>query len=161
MKFGLFVPAVLAAGMVMAQTTPPANTQANTPPRTEQTQNRRATMLQRLTADLNLTPQQQTQAKQIFDQSWQQRKALAPKLQEERAAVINAIKTNNVREIDRLTQSNSQLNAQAEAIHAKAMAKFYTILDPAQKAKMDQKMANFMRPMGPEHHAPTASSGGH
>lgn len=161
MKFGLFLPAVLAAGMAMAQTTPPANTQPNTSSKTGQTEHNRPTMMQRLTADLNLTPQQQTQAKQIFDQSREQRRALGPKLREEREAMINAIKTNNVREIDRLTQSNSQLNAQAAGIHAKAMAKFYAILTPEQKTKMDQKLDRFMQPMGPEHHAPAASTGGH
>ncbi|HUA83587.1 MAG TPA: Spy/CpxP family protein refolding chaperone [Bryobacteraceae bacterium] len=159
MKFGLFLPAVLAAGMAVAQTTPPANTQANTPAKTEtQTEHRRPMMMRRLTADLNLTPQQQTEAKKIFDSSWQQRKALTPKLREERGAVLNAIKTDNVGEIDHLIQANSQLNAQAAEIHAKAMAQFYAMLNPAQKAKMDQKMAHFMHPMAPEHHAPAATN---
>lgn len=158
MKFGLFLPAVLAAGMAVAQTTPPVNTQTDTPAKTDQTEHRRPMMMRRLTADLNLTPQQQAKAKQIFDQSWQQRKPLTPKLREERGAVLNAIKTDNIGQIDHLIQANSQLNAQAAEIHAKAMARFYAMLNPSQKAKMDQKMAHFMHPMAPEHHAPASTS---
>ena len=149
MKFRtLFLPALLGAGILAAQTTPPANTP-------EHAHHSRAQMMQKLTSDLNLTADQQAQAKQIFEQSWQQRKALAPKLSEERGAVLNAIKTDNIAGIDQLIQANSRLNAQAAAIHAKAMAQFYAILNPQQKAKMDQKLAHFMHPMAGEHHART------
>lgn len=157
MKFGLFLPAILAAGLVGAQTTAPVNTQAQNEKTQTQTEHRRPMMMQKLTADLNLTPQQQAKAKQIFDRSWQERKAIAPKLREERGAVLNAIKTDNVQAIDHLIQANTQLNAQAAEIHAKAMAQFYATLNPAQKTKMDQKMAHFMHPMGPEHHAAAAT----
>ena len=54
--------------------------------------------------------------------------------------MFNAVKTDNEQQIDHLVQQNSQLNAQAREIHAKAMAKFYAILNPDQKAKMDQKL---------------------
>jgi len=151
MKFRtLFLPAVLGVGMLAAQTTtPPART---APPEHSQRGGRQM-MLQKLTSDLNLTPDQQAKAKQIFDQSWQQRKAIAPKLKEERGAILAAIKSDNVTQIDRLIQQNSQLNAQAAEIHAKAMAQFYAILNPQQKAKMDQKLAHFLNPMARARHA--------
>ena len=141
----LILPVILAGAMSAQTATPPANTQTH--------QRNHPQMMQKLTADLNLTADQQAKAKQIFDQSRQQRKALAPKLKEERGAVLQAIKTDNTAQIDRLIQQNSQVNAQAAEIHAKAMAKFYAILNPDQKAKMDQKMAHFMHPMGPRHRA--------
>jgi Spy/CpxP family protein refolding chaperone len=139
--------------MLAAQSTAPANT-------APQEHHRQPQMMQKLTSDLNLSPDQQAKAKQIFDQSWQQRKALMPKLREERGAILNAIKTDNTGQIDRLIQANSQVNAQAAEIHAKAMAQFYAILNPAQKAKMDQKMAHFMHPMGPQHARSTQPSAG-
>ena len=152
MKFGLFLPAILAAGMLAAQSTPPAKTQTHE-------HHQPGVMMQRLTADLNLTAQQQAKAKTIFDQSWQQRKALAPKLKEERGAILNAIESDNVPQIDKLIQANTQLNAQAAEIHAKAMAQFYALLNPAQKVKMNQRLQHFMHPMGAEHHgSPAASS---
>jgi len=158
MKFRtLFLPAVLGVGMLAAQTAPPAKT--NTQEHAKQSG--RQMMIEKLTSDLNLTPDQQAKAKQIFDQSWQQRKAIAPKLREERGAVLHAIKSNDVAQIDRLIQANSQLNAQAAEIHAKAMAQFYQILNPEQKTKMDQKLARFMNPMaGAHHHAHATEPGG-
>ena len=132
--------------MLVAQTTPPANSQ----PQHAQ-HHPRQMMMQKLTADLKLTPDQQAKAKQIFAQSREQRKALAPKLREERGAVINAIKSDNVPQIDRAIRQNSQVNAQAAEIHARAMAQFYAILTPDQKAKMDQKLDRFMRPAAARH----------
>jgi protein CpxP len=152
MKFTPLILPVLLAAAMSAQTTAPANTP-------EHHRNPQM-MMQKLTSDLNLTADQQAKARAIFDQSRQQRKALAPKLREERGAVLNAIKTDNTRQIDRVIQENSQINAQAREIHAKAMAKFYAMLTPDQKAKMDQKMSHSMGgSMGPRHHAGQSAGG--
>jgi len=98
MKIGsLFLPLFVAA-CFCAQTTPaPAH--------------HRQPMLQKLTAELNLTADQQAQAKAIFQKSWEQRKALAPKLREERVAMFNAVKTDDEQQIDQVVQQNSRLNA--------------------------------------------------
>ncbi len=136
--------------MLAAQTaTPPVS--AAPQENTQRTGRQR--MLQRLASDLNLTPDQQAKARQIFGESWRQRRAIAPQLREERKAILTAIKSDNTAEIERLIQRNSQLNAQAAEIHAKAMARFYAILNPQQKAKMDQKLARLMNPMAPARHA--------
>lgn len=152
MKFASLILPVVLAGALSAQTTAPAKAEEHHP----QARNSQM-MMQRLTKDLNLTADQQTKAKNIFDQSWAQRKAISPKLREERGAILNAIKSDNPREIDRLIQENSHLNAQAAEIHAKAMAKFYAMLNPDQKVKMDQRLNAFMHPM--EHHAMHSTAG--
>lgn len=117
-------------------------------------------MLGRLTSDLNLSPDQQAKAKAIFQKSWQDSQALRPKLREERAALMNAIRSDDQARIGQLIQQNTQLNAQVREIHAKAMAQFYATLNPDQKTKMDRKMnASFMRPMMRRVHRTESSEG--
>jgi Spy/CpxP family protein refolding chaperone len=124
MKPSYFLLPFLAAGILAAQPAPHHRTGAP--------------MLQRLSARLNLTAEQQSQAKAIFQASREQARALAPKLREEREAVAAAVKSDNERQIDQVLSQDARLNAQARAIHVKAMAKFYQILTPEQKAKFDQ-----------------------
>jgi Spy/CpxP family protein refolding chaperone len=78
---------------------------------------------------------------------------LAPKLRDERVALKAAVRTDNEGQIDQILQQDSQLNAQARAIHAKAMAKFYQILNPDQKARFD-KMSDHR---GARAHRPAAA----
>ncbi len=99
-------------------------------------------MVQRLSTKLNLTTDQQKQAREIFRSAREQVKALQPKLREERVALRAAVKTDNEAQIDQVLQQNSQANTQAREIHAKAMAKFYQVLNPAQKAQFDQMAAH-------------------
>jgi Spy/CpxP family protein refolding chaperone len=130
MKLGSFLLSIFAAGILSAQTaTAPVEHHHRVPG---------GQMMQRLSSRFSLTVDQQQQAKTIFQQSREQMKALAPKLKEERQAVASAVKTDNEKQIDQVLQSDASLNAQARAIHAKAMAKFYQILTPEQKAKFDQ-----------------------
>jgi Spy/CpxP family protein refolding chaperone len=124
MKLGTFFLPLLVAGALSAQ---PAGPHTRQP------------MMQRLTASLNLTADQQAQAKSIFQGARQQTKAMAPQLRQEHQALSAAIKSDNEAQIDQLSQQDAQINAQARAIHAKAMAKFYSILTPDQKAKFDQR----------------------
>jgi Spy/CpxP family protein refolding chaperone len=116
----------LVAGVLSAQTAPATHARAGD------------RMMQRLTVQLNLTPDQQVQAKAIFKDAHQQTQALMPKLRQEHQAMANAVKSDNEVQIDQLSQQNSQLNAQVRAIHAKARAKFYALLTPAQKTTYDQ-----------------------
>lgn len=99
-------------------------------------------MVNRLSKRLNLSPDQQSQARTIFQDARQQAQALKPKLQAERQAMSAAIKSDNEAQIDQLSQQNAQLNSSVRAIHAKAMAKFYATLTPDQKAKFDSMRAN-------------------
>src|SRR5882724_6549512 len=99
-------------------------------------------MVARLSRQLSLTPDQQNQARAIFQEARTQQQSLAPKLKDERQAMSSAIKSDNEAQIDQLAQQNAQLNSSARAIHAKAMAKFYATLTPDQKTKFDALRAN-------------------
>jgi periplasmic protein CpxP/Spy len=99
-------------------------------------------MLHRLTRELNLTPDQQTQARTIFEQARQQAQSLNPKLREERQEMTAAIKSDNEAQIDQVTRQDAPLDSRARAIHAKAMAKVYAMLTPDQKARFDQMGAS-------------------
>ena len=137
MKLGSFLLPLFAAGLLSAQTAPAPHHRV---PGGE--------MMQRLSTKLNLTADQQAQAKSIFQQSREQMKAIAPKLRDERQAISAAIKSDNEKQIDQTLQQDAQLNAQARAIHAKAMAKFYQILTPEQKAQFDKAKSD----QGQAHH---------
>jgi Spy/CpxP family protein refolding chaperone len=147
MKSSRFLLPFCVAGMLAAQT--PA-----TPQSAPASHARRAKtgMVQRLSARLSLTPDQQNQARAIFKQSRADASAFAPKLREERVALKAAVKSDNEAQIDRILNQNSQLNTQARANHAKAMAKFYQILTPAQKAQFD-KMGTHRMGRRPAHSA--------
>jgi len=125
-KFGTLFLSLFAAGILSAQSAPAAHHKAG------------GDMVQRLSARLNLTADQQSQAKAIFQQSREQMATIAPKLKAERQAVAAAVKSDNEAQIDQITSQDASLNAQARAIHAKAMAKFYQILTPNQKTKFDR-----------------------
>jgi len=128
MKLGSFILPLFAAGLLSAQTAPAPHHRVPG-----------GQMMQRLSTKLNLSADQQTQAKAIFQQSREQMKSLQPKLRDERQAMSAAIKSGNEQQIDQLVQQNANLNAQARAIHAKAMAKFYQLLTPEQKTQFDQR----------------------
>jgi Spy/CpxP family protein refolding chaperone len=128
MKLSPLFLSLFVAGMLSAQTAPAHHARSGD------------RMIQHLTATLNLTPDQQAQAKAIFQDSRQQAQALMPQLKQERQAMNSAVKSDNEAQIDQILQGNSQLNAQVRAIHAKARAKFYALLTPAQKATYDQNM---------------------
>jgi Spy/CpxP family protein refolding chaperone len=128
MKLSPLFLSLFVAGMLSAQTAPASHAR------------RGDGMVQHLTSTLNLTPDQQAQAKAIFKDARQQSQALMPQLKQERQAMAAAVKSDNEAQIDQIVQANSQLNAQVRAIHAKARAKFYALLTPAQKATYDQNM---------------------
>jgi Spy/CpxP family protein refolding chaperone len=133
MKFSTFLLPFCVAGILAAQTAVSPQTAP-----ASRAKHAHGDMVHRLAVRLSLTPDQQNQARAIFRQSRASVKMLAPKLRDERVALKTAVRTDNEVQIDRILQQDSQLNAQARAIHAKAMAKFYQILTPDQKAKFDQ-----------------------
>jgi Spy/CpxP family protein refolding chaperone len=51
------------------------------------------------------------------------------------------VKSGSQADIDRISNNMGPLLAQASAIHTKAFAKFYAILTPDQKSKVDQRLS--------------------
>lgn len=153
MKLSAFLIPVAMAGMLAAQTatTPNAQKPANEHPQTMEQR-----MMGRMTAKLNLNPDQQNQAHAIFKNAREQERALGPKLREERSALRAAVKTDNEGRIDQILQQNSQLNTQAREIQTKAVAKFYQILNPAQKAQFDRMAAHRWNNHKPASQSPTS-----
>ena len=137
MKLSIAFATILTAGALLAQTPAPAQEGA-----ANHHAGARQGMLQRMTKDLNLTADQQSQVKNILQSSREQTKAIQPKLREERSALRDAVKSDSEQKIDQITRQNAELNAEAAAIHAKTMAKIYTVLTPEQKAKFDQRFEN-------------------
>ena len=87
MKISTFLLPFCVAGILAAQTAAPPPAGASHHARRE---HRRYGP--RLSARLNLTPDQQNQARTIFQQSRADAKALSPKLRNERVALRTAIK---------------------------------------------------------------------
>jgi Spy/CpxP family protein refolding chaperone len=94
-------------------------------------------MVQRLSRRLNLTPDQQKQARAMFRDAFMQAKPLRAQMHQERASLNMAVKADSEQQIDQITHQNADVLAQLQAIHAKSMAKFYSILTPDQKARFD------------------------
>jgi periplasmic protein CpxP/Spy len=150
--YSLFAAGALVISTAAAQTTQPnqvpsQQAQPNpsqAPPHAMRSHSRpmNRTMVARLTRQLNLTPDQQNQARSIFADARKQAQSLAPKLRGERQAMSAAIKSDNLTQIDQIARQDAPLNSQARAIHAKAMAKFYATLTPDQKAKFDSMRSN-------------------
>jgi Spy/CpxP family protein refolding chaperone len=93
--------------------------------------------MQRLSEGLNLTPDQRQQVRAMFRDARAQTKPLRARLQEERVSLAVAIKAGSEKQIDEITHQNADALARMQAIHAKTMAKVYSILTPDQKAKFD------------------------
>lgn len=148
-KIPMFALGVLTAGAMLAQTaqTPapaaPQQTPAHSQPR-QAARNWQDRMLNRLTARLSLTADQQSQVKGILKETRAENKALQPKFREERMALDTAIKSDSLGQIDQITQQNMTMNSKIAANHLKAVAKIYAILTPDQKAKFDQRFDRLM-----------------
>jgi len=147
----LILAGALATGLVAAQTTAPANPpQAGT--------HRRANRMARLSNYLQLTPDQQTQAKAIFQATREQAEPLFTQMRSTRQQIAAAVKNGAPdAQIDQLTAQAGTLKGQLMAIRTKAFAKFYTILTPDQKTKMDNHM-QWMMARGGRGHGPVASA---
>ena len=102
--------------------------------------------MQALRADLNLTSDQQAQARAIFKEGARQNKDAAAKLRADRVAMAAAVKSGDSVQIDKLAQESGQLQAQVATSRAKSLAKFYALLTPEQKSKADARMDGLMQP---------------
>lgn len=147
-KIPMIALGILTAGAMVAQKTPETPAAPAAPQQSVEGHHRAAVnwqdrMVQRMTRRLNLTPDQQVQVKAILKNARQENKAFAPQLREERMALHSAIRSDSLAQIDRVTQQNSNVNEKAAANHLKAVAKIYSILNPDQKAKFDQRFDRF------------------
>jgi Spy/CpxP family protein refolding chaperone len=144
--YSIFAAGALVISAAAAQTSPPSQpAQPSQTSHQAMRSHRRpmgGPMVARLTTQLKLTPDQQNQARSIFADARKQAQSLAPKLRDERQAMSAAIKSDNEAQIDQIARQDAQLNSQARAIHAKAMAKFYSTLTPDQKARFDSMRSN-------------------
>jgi Spy/CpxP family protein refolding chaperone len=135
--------AALAAGMTVAQT-PPAGTQ-RAPGKAPFSHPGGGH--QQMMQALALTTTQQQQAKSIFADAKQQAQPIREQLRQNREALHAAVKANNTSEIERISTQQGELKGKALAIRSQAMAKFYAILTPEQRTKMDQMHQRMMQRM--------------
>ena len=130
--------AALAGGLIFAQTTAPA------PGGGAGTHGaRRARIAQRISNYLQLTPDQQAQAKQIFASARQEATPLRQQMKQNRQALRSAIQSGNDAQIDQITKAQAPVMAQLAAIRAHAFEKVYATLTPDQKAKADNMRQMF------------------
>jgi hypothetical protein len=112
----------------------------------------RAGVGERMAKYLNLTPDQQAQAKQVMTQAHEQAAPLRQKLKQSHEALANAIKSGNDGQIDKTTKAQAPLMAQVAAIRAHAFEKIYATLTPDQKIKADNMRQSFMSHRGQHRH---------
>lgn len=139
----------MAAGMIFAQ-----GQNAQSAPQGQQNQvehsqgrNHRGEWRQHMQAELNLTPSQKEMAKTIFGQARDESKPVRMELRQNREAFAAAIKANDKSQIEKLSAQRGQLIAKMSVNRGVAMAKFYQILTPAQRAKADQMHQRFQAHM--------------
>ena len=126
--------AVLVAGMALAQNPPAQNS-----PHAGRHGAQASSMIDRLSARLNLTDAQKQQAQSIFADARKTAQPVRAQIRQDKQALAAAVKSGSKADIDRISNNMGPLLAQASAIHAKAFANFYTILTPEQKSKVDQR----------------------
>jgi len=104
---------------------------------------RRGHSIQRMVNYLNLTPDQQAQAKQIMAGARMESAPLRQQMKQNREALASAIKSGNDAQIDQITKAEAPVMAQMAAIRAHAFEKIYATLTPEQKAKADTMRQHF------------------
>jgi Spy/CpxP family protein refolding chaperone len=131
--------AILAAGMTFAYAETPSEPQHHAVNRQEGAQRR----FDRMSAYLNLTDAQKTQAQGIMKEAREFAKQFAPQLKQNRQALAEAVKTGKTADIERLSNERGRLMGKMTAIHTEAFAKIYQTLTPEQRAKADQMQEHF------------------
>jgi|ERR1051326_5686788 Spy/CpxP family protein refolding chaperone len=124
----------LSAGLIFAQ---------NAAQNTTRPAARRGHFVQRIVNYLNLTPDQQAQAKQIMAGARQEAAPLRQQMKQNREALATAIKSGNDAQIDQITKAQAPAMAQLAAIRAHAFEKIYATLTPEQKTKADNMRQMF------------------
>jgi Spy/CpxP family protein refolding chaperone len=140
----MLLPGLVAAGLLAAQT--PQPTPGQTPGAPSGKMHARAGRMHRLAQLLNLSPDQKTQAKAIFQAARTNAQPLAAQMRDARAALANAVKSSAPdAEIDRLSNNAGSVATQLTALRTKTFARFYTILTPDQKDKLNAVMDRFLK----------------
>lgn len=121
--------AVLAAGMMLAQTAAPP---AQPPPG-------HAYRIQQLSQLLELTPDQQNQAQVIMQQARDAAMPLVQQLRQNRQQIDQLIESGNTaqfnQQVQQFASSQGNLAGQLALIRANAMEQFYTMLNPQQRQR--------------------------
>lgn len=134
--------AALSAGGLMAATQQPAANRW------------RANRVDRMSTALNLTAQQQQQAKTIFASERDKAQPFRQQLREDRKTVQSAIQSGKpAAEIQELAKNEGPVLADLAAMRATANAKFYAELNPAQRQKLAEIHQNWR-----QHHTAGAAS---
>lgn len=132
--------AFVGTGLMLAQTQTPS---APVPTRKH---HQRGARFQAMAAQLNLTPDQQAQAKQIFADASVTAKPLHQQIRDARMQLRNDAKSGATTDV--VSKDSSALGAlvgQSTVIRTSAMAKFYALLTPEQRDKASAMKGNFMR----------------
>ena len=134
--------ALLSAGLVFAQAAQPANPAGPGA--------RFANHLDRIAVILNLTDDQKTQVKAIFDNALTQSKSLFPQMQQNRQAIEQLVKSGTTgaafdTQLQSLAGTQASLTSQMTVIHAKTMAQVWGLLTPDQQQKAAQ-LHDLLRP---------------
>ena len=137
--------ATLAVGMAFAQSAAPT-------PKTESQSKARPFARgpwahERMMNQLNLTAAQKAQAKTIFETARQNAKPLRDQLMQNHQSLWAAVKANDTAQIQKLSTEQGNLHGQLAANRSLAMAQFYQILTPEQRAKADQMHQNMQTRM--------------
>jgi Spy/CpxP family protein refolding chaperone len=103
---------------------------------TTQPQNWRGRAYLWLTNQLDLTEAQKSQAKETYRGAWQNAKPVMEQLRQNRKAMSEAIKANDMAKIRQLAATQGDLTGQVTALRAESQAQFYQVLTPDQRAKM-------------------------
>ena len=142
MKIGmqriLAVPALLAfaAGLTLAQPAPP---QGRGP----------GGHIAMLAESLNLTADQQSQAKAIFEQVGTATSPIHDQMRALHTEITSAVKANDQAKLAQLGATQGSLMGQAEVLRLQGEARFYALLTPAQQAQFDTMTAGRGMGMGP------------
>lgn len=149
---GLMAVGGMAAGMIFAQAqTAPATPQGQQnqaqPNKSSQgKEGMRSLRMQehkRMMAALNLTPEQKGKAQTIFGNARTASQPIRGQLRQNRESMMAAVKADDKTQIEKLSMERGRLVAKMSQNRAEAMAKFYRVLTPAQRAKAEQIRAEF------------------
>lgn len=88
--------------------------------------------------ELNLSQAQKDQTRAIAKDARQSAKPLMDQLEANRQVLTAAVKANDTAQIEQLAFMQGELRGQLLKIRSQAMAKFYALLTPDQRAKADQ-----------------------
>ncbi|MGE5567538.1 MAG: Spy/CpxP family protein refolding chaperone [Rhodospirillales bacterium] len=151
---GMFVryaaAAVLAAGLMLGQTQPPAEGQPG---------QRMAKRLDQVAIVLDLTPDQRTQLQTIIQQAMQESKPIFQQLRQNRLQMRELMESGATgpqfeQQVQQLAQAQGQLFGQLASIKARGVAKFYSTLTPQQRQKAEALFGLMMH-----HHFPRFGGG--